>query len=124
MSKRDRVQLFFTKPSLTQQHFKESTSIDYLMQLYTRSGQSPFRSPEQTGARYGDFSDMPSYQAVLDRVRLAQSEFDSLDAKTRLQYNNSVELYINSLTEQSQKDGGAQRDAPANPEEKLSEGGA
>jgi len=121
--KRDRVQLFFTKPSLTQQHFKESTSIDHLMQLYTRSGQSPFRSAEQSGARYGDFSDLPSYQNVLDRVRLAQSEFDSLDAKTRLQYNNSVELYINSLTDQSQKDGGAQRDAPATPDEN-SEGGA
>lgn len=108
---RSRVQVVFKKPSLTQQQFKESTNIDYLMKVYSRSGQSPFRSVEQCGGKFGDFSDLPHYQEVLNRVKLAENEFYKLDADSRKKYDNDVEVYINSLTQENLR--GAQQDAPA-----------
>jgi len=73
-------------PGQTRQADKESCDINVILSRFERSGVLPELIKKD--ARYGDFSDVPSYQESLDLVAMARAQFDALDAKVRDRFAN------------------------------------
>ena len=60
--------IVFTDPSLTQQHFKDETMIDNILQKYAETGflTDPF-SPKRP-IQFGDFSGVTDFQTAQNAV--------------------------------------------------------
>ena len=58
--------IVFTEPSMTQQHFKDDTMIDNILQKYAETGflTDPF-TPKRP-IQFGDFSDVKDFQTAQD----------------------------------------------------------
>lgn len=58
----------------------------------------------QRAARYGDFSNVPSYQEALDLVSRAQGMFNSMSSKVRERFHNSPAEMIAFLQDESNRE--------------------
>lgn len=79
-------------PGHTRQEFQEECDINNIMSRYLKTGILPDLIRED--ARYGDFSDVPSYQEALERVAFAQTQFNALPAKLRAECANDPALFL------------------------------
>lgn len=87
-----RHQIFFDDSSLTKQSFAEEANINTIMRRYEQTGILP--DPVTKNKMYGDFSNVTSYQEALDKLALAQSQFDSLPARIRKEFDNSPYKFV------------------------------
>lgn len=80
--------VFFEKPSMTQQQFKDDCNINSIIDKYKITGALPVS--QETGI-YGDFTseEFGDYQSALNLVKQAQTDFDSLPAKVRERFGYS-----------------------------------
>lgn len=87
-----RVQKFFSKPSLTQQNFRDSCNINKIIKRYaSQTGVDPMSlDPNSFGGLYGDFTDVPVLRDALDKVKQAEVFFDALPWKIRDMFGHSV----------------------------------
>lgn len=92
-SKIDRVALACDpKGRRTKSEFKKDCDINLIMERYKRTGQLPqFRDAV---ARYGDFSQVPDYHTMYDRVLAAEAAFMALPADVRKEFGNDPGRFI------------------------------
>lgn len=94
--------LYFDDKSLTQQQFKEETDINMII-ARAQQGQTISHVNERVG-QYGDFSNVPSYQAAFDLVQRASGMFMSLDAKVRERFANDPGNMVRFLQDPANND--------------------
>lgn len=95
--------IVFTEPSMTQQHFKDETMIDNILQKYAETGflTDPF-TPKRP-IQFGDFSDVKDFQTAQNAIALATEYFESLPANVRASFNNSPQEFLNALSNSEQR---------------------
>lgn len=95
--------IVFTEPSMTQQHFKDETMIDNILQKYAETGflTDPF-SPKRP-IQFGDFSDVTDFQTAQNAVARATEYFESLPSRIRSSFNNSPQEFLNALNDPEQR---------------------
>lgn len=95
--------IVFTEPSMTQQHFKDETMIDNILQKYAETGflTDPF-TPKRP-IQFGDFSDVKDFQTAQNAVALATEYFESLPANVRASFNNSPSEFLHALNDPEQR---------------------
>lgn len=79
-------------PSMTQQQYKDESDINNILRRYEKTGILPDLIKENP--KYGDFSDVPSYQEAFDLVEKAHLQFASLDAHVRRRFDNDPEKFL------------------------------
>jgi len=99
-----KVETVNTKPSRTQQQFKDETDVNLIVAKYEKTGQFA-RSTAKTG-QYADFSEIKDYQSMLNTVIEAQNAFQELDAKTRYRFDNDPAKLIAFMQDASNYDEG------------------
>lgn len=95
--------IVFTEPSMTQQHFKDETMIDNILQKYAETGflTDPF-TPKRP-IQFGDFSDVKDFQTAQNAIALATEYFESLPANVRASFANSPQEFLNALNDPEQR---------------------
>lgn len=78
---------------MTKSEFKDDCDINKIIARYQRTGQLPDNA-KAAAARYGDFSEVPPYQEMLDRIRAADELFAALPAKVRKEFDNDAGNFI------------------------------
>lgn len=95
--------IVFTDPSMTQQHFKDETMIDNILQKYAETGflTDPFlpKRPIQ----FGDFSGVTDFQTAQNAVARATEYFESLPSHIRSSFNNSPSEFLQALNDPEQR---------------------
>lgn len=89
---RERVTIKFTKPSMTQQSFKDECDINNIMAKYERTGIVDHVSQFQ--GQYGDFIGFPDYHTAMNAIRQADEMFMTLPSSIRERFNNSAEAFL------------------------------
>lgn len=89
------------EPSQTQQHMAEACNINSIMERVKRGAMLPI--PNKGSALYGDFSNVPSYEDALNRVRQADEEFMHLPAKIRDRFQNNPARLIDFLQDENNR---------------------
>lgn len=95
--------IVFTEPSMTQQHFKDETMIDNILQKYAETGflTDPF-SPKRP-IQFGDFSDVTDFQTAQNSVARATEYFESLPSRIRASFSNSPAEFLQALNDPEQR---------------------
>ena len=95
--------IVFTEPSMTQQHFKDETMIDNILQKYAETGflTDPF-SPKRP-IQFGDFSDVTDFQTAQNSVARATEYFESLPSHIRASFSNSPAEFLQALNDPDQR---------------------
>lgn len=78
--------MFESEHSLTKQEFKNQVNINNILKKYTKNGINPFVIAE--GAKFGDFSALPSYQDAMNVVAQANETFAQLPSNIRKRFSN------------------------------------
>lgn len=79
-------------PGLTKQNMKDECDINVITKRYERTGSLPDLIAKDP--RYGDFSDVPSFQDSLHIVAHANEQFAALDAPVRRRFNNDPAEFL------------------------------
>ena len=83
---------FIGGKGLTKQTDKDSADINVILRKYEKTGSLPdmiLREP-----KYGDFSDVLSYQDALNLVMHAEEQFAALDAQVRKRFDNEPAEFL------------------------------
>lgn len=87
----------------TKSEFREECDINTIIAKYRRTGLLP-QSARAAMARYGDFSQVPTFQEMNDRVLAAHEVFAALPAKVRDAFRNDPGEFIAAAdTEEGRK---------------------
>lgn len=87
--------------SLTQQHFKEECDINTIVRRYAVTGVMPNVNPKPP--IYGDFSEVPDYQAAFAAVAHAGELFASLPSAVRDRFGNDPARMIAFLQDSANR---------------------
>lgn len=87
-------------PTRTQQHFKDETDINKIIQRAITTGDTTVFTTTQR-AQYYDVSAFEDYQAALDRVSDVEADFFSLPSKLRKEFDNDPERYVEFMADPS-----------------------
>lgn len=101
MAASDESGLFCADPSLTQQQFKEETDINYIIDLYTRTGVLP---QSNITPQFGDFTHATDYHSALNLVKASEMTFMSLPAALRARFGNDPGQLIGFLNDSENRD--------------------
>lgn len=95
--------IVFTEPSVTQQHFKDETMIDNILQKYAETGflTDPF-TPKRP-IQFGDFSGVTDFQTAQNAIARATEYFESLPSRVRASFNNSPSDFLQALNDPEQR---------------------
>jgi len=114
--------LFFDhekEPSLTVQSEKDNCDINVLMEKYQKSGVLPV---VQTSPVYGDFSQIPDYQDMRNRLIDAENAFMALPAKIRREFDDDPAEFMDFIHDPKNADRLVEmglREAPKPPESPI-----
>jgi len=97
----DRSKFVFTRPSRTQQSFRDECDINNILRKFNITGQLPAGSVQP---QYGDFSGITDYQSALNAVMAAQDSFLALPAKVRSRFDNDPALFVDWVSDEANKD--------------------
>jgi len=81
-------------PSLAQQHQKDDTDINIIVERFGLTGQLPNTI---TPPQYGDFSGVYDYHSAMNEVTNAKQNFMNLPAKIRARFDNDPSKLIDFL---------------------------
>lgn len=95
----------FNLPSLTQQCFKNECDVNEILKKFRETGSlvDPLHPPTRR-PMFGDFTDLPDYQACLEALNDADAAFMALPAAVRDRFNNDPQKVIDFLNEESNFD--------------------
>jgi len=91
-AKSDATALVCKDPSLTKQSEKASCDINTILKRYEKTGILPDLIKQDP--RYGDFSDMPTFQEAQAIVIHATAQFEALDAPLRKRFGNDPAEFL------------------------------
>ena len=97
----DLAKFVFTRPSRTQQSFRDECDINNILRQFNVTGQLPVGSVQP---QYGDFSGITDYQSALNAVMAAQDSFLALPAKVRARFDNDPALFVEFASDEANKD--------------------
>lgn len=81
------------EPPSVKPEFKNDCDINLLMARYRRTGILP-ESYRLAAARYGDFSQIPDFQTMNDKLNAARDLFAALPAKVRKEFDNDPAEFL------------------------------
>lgn len=87
------------EPGRTKQSEKDSCDINIITKRYEKTGSLP--EMIQREPRYGDFSNVPTFQEALEVVSLAEEQFAALDAHIRTRFGNDPAQFLAFATDKS-----------------------
>lgn len=90
---------FSLTDKITKDSFKDECDINNIVRKYKATGQLP--SLVRQDARYGDFSDVPTYMEALERVRLAEEAFSALPAEVRKDCDNDPAVFLEKVRDKA-----------------------
>lgn len=93
----DASMLMNDEPSLTKQEFKASCDLNNILKKYVRNGVNPF--VVTADAKFGDFTNVPSYADALNLVISASDHFNALPAVVRKRFGNDPAEMLNFLSD-------------------------
>lgn len=99
---RRRVRTVNPLPSLTNQSFEKECDINNIIRRYETTGEIHSRNSKV--GRYSDFSEITSYQEMLETVRYADEAFSSLPALVRQRFSNDPQQLLTFLQDPSNTD--------------------
>lgn len=105
---RNRVALSFLDedgnplPTMTQQHMKQETDINYILKQYDKTGL--ITHVNNAVANYGDFTTVNEYQQSLNMVMQAQEAFNALPSEVRKRFFNDPGEFFEFATNPENKD--------------------
>jgi len=97
----DLAKFVFTRPSRTQQSFRDECDINNILRQFNVTGQLPAGSVQP---QYGDFSGITDYQSALNAVMAAQESFLQLPAKVRAKFDNDPALFVEFASNEANRD--------------------
>lgn len=80
------------EPSRTLQSDADSADINNILKRYERTGLLP--EMIKVDPRYGDFSEVPTYQEALEIVSRSHEQFTNLDAHIRARFSNDPAEFL------------------------------
>lgn len=81
------------KDSLTKPEFAHEADINRIMERYNRTGVLP-DTARLAAAQYGDFSQVPNYLEMHEKIMHADALFAALPAKLRKEFNNDPHQFL------------------------------
>lgn len=88
----------FSKPSLTQQHERYETDIhNILLKHATPEALALYGNGRAQKAFYGDFSELPSFDQVMQMQARATEYFEGLPSAIRAQFQNDPTMFIKQV---------------------------
>jgi len=79
------------------QEFKEECDINFIVARYKKTGVLP-DDARLAAARYGDFSQIPDYQEMHEKLNAARQLFAALPARVRTEFNNDPGAFIDAAS--------------------------
>lgn len=84
------------KEDRTLQSAKDECDINKILSKYERNGSLPSFIKENP--QYGDFSSLPDYQAALDIVDRAETQFSQLSAEVKARFLNDPSKFLDFMS--------------------------
>lgn len=97
-----RVQIFFDKPTMTKQAFRDECNVNTIMRKYQKTGLLPHVDAHK--GFYGDFTDVQDYQTSLNQVMAANDMFGSLPSSLRARFGNDPAQFLHFVGNPANRD--------------------
>lgn len=79
----------------TMQEFVKDCDINLIIAKYRKTGVLP-ESARKVAAQYGDFSQVPTFQEMQEKINLGMELFAALPAKVRKQFSNDPAEFLSA----------------------------
>lgn len=98
MPKGKKVKTIFEGESLTQQQFKDSSDINWIMKRYQKTGSLEHVRNVQAGV-YMDLTELGDLQTSLEQIKIADEAFSAVPSSIRAKFGNSYHNMISFLAD-------------------------
>lgn len=97
-----------SKPSLTQQEFKESCDINNILAKFSVQAQALGVDPSllmpQDQGTYGDFSNLDDFQTAQNKIAFLNDQFSNLPSDVRRKFGDDLNTFITAISDSSRVD--------------------
>lgn len=97
-----------SKPSLTQQEFKESCDINNILAKFSVQAQAlgvdPSQLMPQDQGTYGDFSNLDDFQTAQNKIAFLNDQFSNLPSSIRRKFGDDLNTFINAVSDPNRID--------------------
>ncbi|ALS03783.1 VP3 [Gokushovirus WZ-2015a] len=97
-----------SKPSLTQQEFKESCDINNILAKFSVQAQAlgvePSQLMPQDQGSYGDFSNLDDFQTAQNKIAFLNDQFSNLPSNVRRKFGDDLNTFISAVSDPSRID--------------------
>lgn len=97
-----------SKPSLTQQEFKESCDINNILSKFSVQAQALGVDPSllmpQDQGTYGDFSNLDDFQTAQNKIAFLNDQFSNLPSDVRRKFGDDLNTFIGAISDPSRID--------------------
>ena len=85
----------------TKQSFKDDVDVNKILRKFTKTGQLPGMIAQD--GRYGDFSEVGTFQDALEKVRFAEEQFHALPAHVRKRFGHDPVEFLGFVADPANK---------------------
>lgn len=97
-----------SKPSLTQQEFKESCDINNILAKFAVQAQAlgvePSKLMPQDQGTYGDFSNLDDFQTAQNKIAFLNDQFSNLPSNVRRKFGDDLNTFIGAISDPTRID--------------------
>lgn len=97
-----------SKPSLTQQEFKESCDINNILAKFSVQAQAlgvePSQLMPQDQGTYGDFSNLDDFQTAQNKIAFLNDQFSNLPSNVRRKFGDDLNTFIGAISDPTRID--------------------
>ena len=97
-----------SKPSLTQQEFKESCDINNILAKFSVQAQALGVDPSllmpQDQGTYGDFSNLDDFQTAQNKIAFLNDQFSNLPSDVRRKFGDDLNTFISAISDPNRID--------------------
>lgn len=97
-----------SKPSLTQQEFKESCDINNILAKFSVQaralGVEPSLLMPQDQGTYGDFSNLDDFQTAQNKIAFLNDQFSNLPSSVRRKFGDDLNTFMSALSDPNRID--------------------
>lgn len=97
-----------SKPSLTQQEFRESCDINNILAKFSVQAQALGVDPSllmpQDQGTYGDFSNLDDFQTAQNKIAFLNDQFSNLPSDVRRKFGDDLNTFIGAISDPTRID--------------------
>lgn len=97
-----------SKPSLTQQEFKESCDINNILSKFSVQAQALGVDPSllmpQDQGTYGDFSNLDDFQTAQNKIAFLNDQFSNLPSDVRRKFGDDLNNFVSAISDPNRID--------------------